>query len=121
MPSLTFNCTRYYIPISGQTAGFVEQGPTVLASVNFTALSGFVIDRDSKNLATPPLVQVMLGFTKKTKNVIMSTSPAPLIAGVNIVGVSDNYIRQSFDQPRLSALGLFDVSRSVFDGEDTEN
>jgi len=123
MPSLTFNCPRDYIPIPGQTAGFVEQleGPTVLASVNFTTLSGFVIDRDSKNLATPPLVQVMLGFTKKTKNVITSTSPALLIAGVNIVGVSDRYIRQSFDQPRLSALGLFDVSRSVFDGEDTEN
>ena len=66
MPSLTFNCPR---EIPGQTAGFVEQleGPTVLASVNFTTLSGFVIDRDSKNLATPPLVQVMLGYEKDQK------------------------------------------------------
>jgi len=114
MPSLTFNCPhRQYVSVPGQPARYLEQGPTILASVNFTKLSGFIIDRDSKHLSSPPLVQVMLGFTKKTKNVLTSTTPVPLIAGMNIVGVSDIYIRQSFNQPALSTFGLFDVSTSV--------
>lgn len=115
MPSLTFNCPRrQYTPVPGQPARYMEQGPTILASVNFTKLSGFVIDRDSRPLASPQLVQVMLGFTQKTKNVLTSTTPVPLLAGMNVVGISDIYIRQSFNLPALSALGLFDVSTSVF-------
>jgi len=112
MPSVTFNCPRNYVPIPGQPAGYVEQVPTILASVNFTKLSGFVT-HDSNHLPSPPLVQVMLGFTKKTKNVLTSTSPVPLIPGINVVGLSNVYIRQSFTKPALSAFGLFDVRVSI--------
>ena len=120
MPSLTFNCPRNYTLMPGQLAAYVEQGPPILASVNFTKLSGFLIDGDSNNLVSPPLVQVMLGFTEKTKYVLSSTSPVPLIAGMNIVGLSNMYIRQSFNRPTLSAFALFGVSMSLV-GEDAES
>jgi hypothetical protein len=120
MPSLTFSCPRNYTSLPGQPAGYVEQGPTILASVNFTKLSGFVTDKDSNPLAFPPLVQVMLGLTQKTVNVVTSTSPVPLIPGMNVVGLSNLYIRQIFYQPALSALGLFDVNMSIF-CEDAES
>jgi hypothetical protein len=113
MPSVTFNCPRDYVPIPGQAAGYVEQVPTILASVNFTKLSGFVTQRDSNYLLSPPLVQIMLGFTKKTKNILSSTSPVPLIPGMNVVGLSNVYIRQRFTKPALSAFGLFDVRVSI--------
>jgi hypothetical protein len=122
MPSLTFNCPRKYMSLtdSEQPAGYVEQGPTILASVNFTKLSGFVTDKDSNPLAFSPLVQVMLGLTQETSNVLASTSPVPLIPGMNVVGLSGLYIRQIFSQPAFSAFGLFDVNMSIF-CEDAES
>ena len=83
--------------------------PDLLVAVNFTMLnipSNSILDGAINS------VQIMLGLTKSTIDVLNSTSPTTLLPGMNVVGMSKLSIRQKFQRPVLAALGIAEVSTS---------
>ena len=77
--------------------------------MNFTKLN-IAFNRSIRNVPRHS-VQVVLGLTNDTDNVILRTSPTTLVPGMNIFGMANLLIRQQFDAKALFArFGLFDVS-----------
>ncbi len=52
----------------------------------------------------------MLGYINDTRGIYERTPPTVLIPGVNLVGITNFYIRQTLKKPTVSAFGLLDVS-----------
>jgi hypothetical protein len=80
--------------------------PDLLIVVNFTMLrvppdTGINIPRNS--------VQVYVGLTNNTDDVIATTAPSTLPPGVNLIGIVNLMVRQRLRSPRFSTLGIFDV------------
>jgi len=78
-----------------------------LITVNFTALN---ISSQSDQNIRGHSVQIMLGLTNNTIDVVNRTMPTTLLPGVNIVGAANLFIFQRFHNAHVSVLGLFDVS-----------
>jgi hypothetical protein len=76
--------------------------------VNFTKLN--IAFNDSIRYVPRNSVQVLLGLTNDTNNVIVRTSPTTLVPGMNIVGMANLLIRQQFAKAMFATFGLFDVS-----------
>jgi len=56
-------------------------------------------------------VQIMLGLTNTTADVLQTTSPTMLLPGMNVVGITKFSIRQKFGKAAVAALGV-EVSTS---------
>ena len=82
----------------------------ILVTVNFTMLN-FTADLASRTRWNS--VQVFLGGIHDTFEVVRRTPPTSLIPGVNLIGFGQPQIRQQFSNPRMSAFGVFDVSKSM--------
>jgi hypothetical protein len=77
--------------------------PDLLITVNFTMLnisSASILDGAVNS------VQVMLGLTNNTANVLQTTSPTMLLPGMNVLGMSRLTIRQKFGKATVAALGV---------------
>lgn len=55
-------------------------------------------------------VQVMLGRTRDTRDIVRRTAATTLIPGINLLGIAERQIRQLSTNPAAAALGVFDVS-----------
>ncbi len=78
--------------------------------MNFTKLN--IAFNDSIRNVPSNSVQVVLGLTNNTDNVVLRTLPTTLVPGMNIVGMANLLIRQQFDANKgmFATFGLFDVS-----------
>jgi hypothetical protein len=77
--------------------------PDLLITVNFTMLnisSASILDGAVNS------VQVMLGLSNNTDNVLQTTSPTMLLPGMNVLGMSRLTIRQKFGKATVAALGV---------------
>src|SRR6266511_3836971 len=82
----------------------------ILVTVNFTMLN------ITANLAAGTRwnsVQVFLGGTHETVEVVRRTPPTSLIPGVNLIGFVQPQVRQQFYNSRMSAFGVLDVSKPM--------
>jgi len=83
--------------------------PDLLVTVNFPMLN---ISFNSIFDVAINSVQIMVGLTNATDDVLQATSPTTLLPGMNVVGVSTLSIRQKFGKPAVAAIGIVDVSTS---------
>ena len=82
--------------------------PDILVTVNFTMLN---IAADLAVETRWNSVQVFLGSTYDPYETVRRTPPTSLIPGVNLIGFGQLQLRQQFLDPRMSAFGVFDVSK----------
>lgn len=101
--NLTIDAVRFQCPLS-YSAWWLYN---VVVVVNFTMLH---IQPNSTINKSRSSVQVMLGYINDTRGIYERTPPTVLIPGVNLVGITNFYIRQTLKKPTVSAFGLFDVS-----------
>ena len=77
--------------------------------MNFTKLN-IAFNNSIRNIPSNS-VQVLLGLTNDTNNVVLRTLSTTLVPGMNIVGMANLLVRQQFDAKAMYAtFGLFDVS-----------
>jgi hypothetical protein len=77
--------------------------PDLLVTVNFTMLnisSASILDGAINS------VQIMLGLTNATVNVLQTTSPTTLLPGMNVLGMTRLTFRQKFGKATVAALGV---------------
>lgn len=84
--------------------------PDLLVTVDFGAL---MIPSDSTIDIASNSIQVMVGMTNNTAEVLAMTRPTVLIPGVNMVGMVYMEIHQTFENPGVATLGIFEVSLHV--------
>ena len=80
----------------------------LLVTVDFEPLwipSNSLIDIASNS------VQVQASLTNNTADVLAMTRPTILIPGVNLVGLVSMEIHQTFKNPGIATLGIFEVRR----------
>lgn len=54
-------------------------------------------------------IQVMVTMTNNTADVVAMTTPTILVPGVNLVGLVSMEVHQTFTNPGMATLGLFEV------------
>jgi hypothetical protein len=82
--------------------------PDLKLTVNFTELFS-PSDSGYRSMEKNSL-GVYLALKNITQDVVSLTPVTYLSPGTNLVGIADFIVRQRFKAPRLSTLGLFDVS-----------
>ena len=85
----------------------------LLVTVDFEPLwipSNSLIDIASNS------VQVQASLTNNTADVLAMTRPTILIPGVNLVGLVSMEIHQTFKNPGVATLGIFEVRATVMIG-----
>jgi len=81
----------------------------IFVTINFTALP--VASTERRYLGSDS-VFVMLSYTNDTKQAVTHTKPSLLIPGIDLIGIENVRVQQTFKNHALSTLGLFDV-RSI--------
>ena len=84
-----------------------EFQPDLLITVNFTTLGMSV---DSIIDVASNSIQVMVAMTNNTADVVAMTTPTVLVPGVNLMGLVSMEVHQTFTNPGMATLGLFEVS-----------
>jgi len=54
----------------------------------------------------------MLSYTDNIKQTVTHTKPTLLLPGIDLIGIADVHLQQTFKNRALSAFGMFDV-RSI--------
>lgn len=84
--------------------------PDLLVTVDFNVLmipSDVIIDIALNS------VQVMVCMTNNTADVLRLTRPAVLVPGVNMMGIVSREIHQTFKNPGVATLGLYEVQPTI--------
>lgn len=92
-----------------ETTGLGYNGnyqPDLLITVDFDALG--IPSNSTTNIALNS-IQVMVRMTNDTADVLDMTRPTVLTPGVNMVGMVSMEIHQTFKNPGVATLGLFEV------------
>ncbi|KJA29492.1 hypothetical protein HYPSUDRAFT_196840 [Hypholoma sublateritium FD-334 SS-4] len=88
--------------------------PDLLITVNFTTLGmpvDSIIDIASNS------IQVRVAMSNNTADVVAMTTPTILIPGVNLVGLVSMEVHQTFTNPGMATLGLFENLQSTLIGQ----
>ncbi len=80
----------------------------LLVTVDFEPL---LVPPNSLTDITSNSVQVLASMTNNTEDVLAMTRPTILIPGVNLVGLVSMEIHQTFKNPGVATLGIFEVRR----------
>ncbi len=80
--------------------------PDLLVTVDFDALA---LPSDSLIDIASNSIQIMVTMTNDTAAVLEMTGPTVLIPGVNMVGLVSMEIHQTFKNPEVATLGVFEV------------
>jgi len=78
----------------------------ILVTINFTSLP--VAPSEERYLSWPSVL-VMLSYTDNIKQTVTHTKPSLLVPGIDLIGIDDVRIQQTFKNRALSTLGVFDV------------
>ncbi|KJA21926.1 hypothetical protein HYPSUDRAFT_41528 [Hypholoma sublateritium FD-334 SS-4] len=90
--------------------------PDLLVTVDFDALA---IPSDSLIDIASNSIQIMVTMTNDTAAVLEMTGPTVLIPGVNMVGLVSMEIHQTFKNPEVATLGVFEYMKSTLVGQVT--
>ena len=77
--------------------------PTLLLTANFTGLE------DESSRPGRDVIQVYLGLTNNTDDVISATRPSSLVRGTNMLAMAEAGIRQRLKPMQLATYGIFNV------------
>jgi hypothetical protein len=84
--------------------------PDLFLRVDFGGLVAFHQLTDAVPGIRRESLAVYSALTQIAEDVLMTTRPAELFPGMNLIGVVNPLIRKRFGAPGLSAFGLFEVS-----------
>ncbi|KAF9523166.1 hypothetical protein CPB83DRAFT_910834 [Crepidotus variabilis] len=109
--TLSFFCHDLSQTVDPEALRVASQADFIV-TVNFTQLGlwddgGFIADS----------VQIYLGLTKNTLDVVTKSSPIVLTPGANLVGLMRTIMRREFLSPRFSVVGIFDIYRTFLTSE----
>ena len=91
----TFRCGEY-----------ISWDNDILVTINFTSLPVASIETAHQHWQS---ALVMLSFTNDTRKTVIHTRPSRLAPGIDLIGISQSHIRQTFKSRALSVFGFFDV------------
>jgi len=83
----------------------------ILVAINFTSLP--VASTERRHLGWQSVL-VMLSYTNDTEQAVTHTKPSLLIPGIDLIGIENVRVQQTFKSRALSTFGMFDVRSILF-------